>query len=160
MKEICVQTKFMKKLAFLLIAAFSIGAVSAQSLNPVSWTFHSKKLGEGVYEIQMIATIEKGWHVYAQEQPRDAIAIPTSFSFNKNPLVNFDGKVKEVGKLEKYKDKVLGVTSHQYSDKVVFVQKVKLKGKAKTNVTGKLEFQTCNDEKCLPPKTVNLSIAL
>jgi thiol:disulfide interchange protein DsbD len=108
----------------------------------------------------MIATIEKGWHVYAQEQPKDAIAIPTSFSFNKNPLVNFDGKVKEVGKMEKYKDKVLGVTSHQYSDKVVFVQKVKLKGKAKTNVTGKLEFQTCNDEKCLPPKTVNLSIAL
>jgi hypothetical protein len=42
----------------------------------------------------------------------------------------------------------------------VFIQRVKLRGKAKTNITGKLEYQTCNDEKCLPPKTVNLSIAL
>ena len=45
-------------------------------------------------------------------------------------------------------------------DKVDFVQVVKLKANAKTNVSGNVEFQTCNDEKCLPPKTVNFSIAL
>lgn len=150
----------MKKLAFILIAVFSVVISSAQSLNPVSWTFSSKKIGGGVYEVQMIATIEKGWHLYSQSQPKDAIAQPTSFSFNKNPLLVFDGKVKEVGKMEKYKDKILGVSANQYSNKVVFVQKVKVRGKAKTNVTGKLEFQTCDDEKCLPPKTVNLSISL
>src|SRR5215207_5931125 len=150
----------MKKIVFLLIAFFSIGALSAQGLNPVSWTFSSKKMGEGAYEIQMTATIDKGWHLYSQAQPKDAIAQPTSFTFNKNPLLQFDGPIKEVGKLEKYKDKVLGVSANQYSNKVVFVQKVKLKGKAKTNVTGKLEYQTCNDEKCLPPKTVTISIAL
>jgi len=150
----------MKKIVFLLIAFFSIGALSAQGLNPVSWTFSSKKMGEGAYEIQMTATIDKGWHLYSQAQPKDAIAQPTSFTFNKNPLLQFDGPIKEVGKLEKYKDKVLGVSANQYSNKVVFVQKVKLKGKAKTNVTGKLEYQTCDDEKCLPPKMVNLSIAL
>jgi thiol:disulfide interchange protein DsbD len=65
-----------------------------------------------------------------------------------------------VGKLEKFKDEVLDVTAFQYSNKVSFVQVVKLKGRAKTNVTGKLEFQTCDDKKCLPPKTVNFSIAL
>ena len=54
----------------------------------------------------------------------------------------------------------LGVSANQYSNKVDFVQVVKVKGKAKTNVTGKLEFQTCDDKKCLPPKTVNFSIAL
>jgi hypothetical protein len=150
----------MKKFSFLLLALFTVALASAQALNPVSWTFSSKKLGENLYEIQMTASIQKGWHLYSQTQPDDAIAQPTAFSFNKNPLVEFDGKVKEVGKMEKYKDKALGVSAHQYSDKVVFVQKVKLKGKAKTSVTGSLEFQTCNDEKCLPPKTVNLSIAL
>src|SRR5689334_19050057 len=85
-------------------------------------------------------------------QKEDPVAQPTSFNFNKNPLVELDGKVKEVGKLEKYKDETLGVSAHQYSNKVVFVQRVKLKGKAKTNVTGKLEYQTCNNERCLPPK--------
>lgn len=150
----------MKKFAFILVAVFSVALSSAQALNPVSWSFSSKKISEGVYELHMTATIDKGWHLYSQTQPEDAIAQPTSFSFNKNPLLVFDGKVKEVGKLEKYKDKILGVTANQYSNKVVFVQKIKLKGKAKTNVTGKLEFQTCDDEKCLPPKTVNLSISL
>ena len=108
----------------------------------------------------MLATIQKGWHLYSQSQPADAIAQPTSFQFNKNPLLDMSGKVKEVGKLEKFKDKTLDVSANQYSNKVLFVQKVKMKGKAKTNVTGKLEFQTCNDEKCLPPKSVNFSIAL
>jgi Thiol:disulfide interchange protein DsbD, N-terminal len=149
----------MKKFVFLFISIVTVGIASAQ-LNPVSWTLTSKKLGDNVYELQMTATIEKGWHLYSQTQPKDAIAEPTSFNFNKNPLLVFDGKVKEVGKLEKYKDEQLGVAAHQYSNSVTFVQKVKLKGKAKTNVTGKLAYQTCNDKQCLPPKTVNISIAL
>lgn len=150
----------MKKIFLILISIFSVGLASAQVLNPVSWSFSSKKINDNVYEIQMIATIQQGWHVYSQSQPKDAIAQPTAFVFNKNPLLEFDGKVKEVGNLEKFKDKELDISANQYSNKVVFTQKVKLKGKAKTNVTGKLTYQTCNDEKCLPAKTVNLSIAL
>ena len=150
----------MKKFTFILFSFFIAGLVSAQTLNPVSWTFTSKKISNNLYELQMTATIQNGWHLYSQNQPDDAIAIPTAFSFNKNPLLDFDGKVKEVGKMVKYKDDKLGVSANQYSNKVVFVQKIKLKGKAKTNVTGKLEYQTCNDEKCLPPKTMNLSISL
>jgi thiol:disulfide interchange protein DsbD len=74
--------------------------------------------------------------------------------------LDFDGNVKEVGKLEKYKDEKLDIAANQYSNKVDFVQVVKLRGKAKTAVTGKLEYQTCDDKKCLPPKTVAFSIAL
>ena len=142
--------------AFLFFASFSF----AQPMSPVSWAFASKKIGDNVYELQLIATIQAGWHLYSQVQPGDAIAEPTSFNFNKNPLVDLDGKVKEIGKLEKYKDAKLDISANQYSQKVTFVQKVKLKGKVKTNVSGKLEFQTCDDKKCLPPKTVNFSIAL
>lgn len=149
----------MKKLLFLLFVVFSVGMASAQS-NPVSWSFASKKINDKEYEVHMTATIQQGWHVYSQTQPEDAIAQPTAFNFNKNPLLNLDGKVKEVGKMEKYKDKTLDISANQYAEKVVFVQKVKLKGKAKTAVTGNLEFQTCNDEKCLPPKTVNFSVPL
>jgi thiol:disulfide interchange protein DsbD len=98
--------------------------------------------------------------VYSQNQPKDAIAQPTAFVFNKNPLLQFDGNVKEVGNLEKFKDKELDISANQYSNRVTFIQKVKLRGRAKTNVTGKLTYQTCNDEKCLPAKTINLSIAL
>jgi hypothetical protein len=68
--------------------------------------------------------------------------------------------VKEVGKLEKFRDEKLDISANQYSNKVDFVQVVKLKAKAKTSVTGSVEFQTCNDEKCLPAKTVNFTVAL
>jgi len=150
----------MKKFSFVLFCVLIAGLASAQNLNPVSWSFSSRKISDKVYEIQMTASIQKGWHVYSQDQPGDAIAQPTSFVFNKNPLLEFDGKVKEAGNLEKFKDKELDISANQYSNKVVFTQRVKVKGKAKTNVTGKLTYQTCNDEKCLPAKTVNLSIPL
>lgn len=135
-----------------------LGAAVAQS--PVSWAFNSKKIGANLYELRLTATMQPGWHLYAQNQPEDAIAQPTLFTFNNNPLLSFDGKVKEVGKLEKFRDEKLGVSANQYSGKVDFVQVVKVKGAAKTNVTGKLEFQTCDDKKCLPPKTVPFSIAI
>ncbi|RYY98648.1 MAG: hypothetical protein EOO11_07405 [Chitinophagaceae bacterium] len=149
----------MKKIFFTLsfLAALAVGA-SAQ--NPVSWSFSSKKLDAKTYEVHLTANIQGGWHLYAQKQPEDAIAQPTTFAFNKSPLLNFEGKVKESGKLEKYTDKVLNVSANQYSNRVDFVQVVKLKAKAKTAVTGTLEFQTCNDEKCLPPKSVPFTIAL
>ncbi len=150
----------MKKLFFLIAVAFVASIASAQMANPVSWTFTSKKLSEGVYEVQLIANLQQGWHLYSQTQPKDAIAQPTSFAFNKNPLVEIDGKVKESGKLEKFTDKELGISANQYSKQVSFVQRIKLKGKAKSNVGGTVTFQTCDDKKCLPPKTVAFSVAL
>jgi len=149
----------MKNLVLILVSFLSVGLVSAQS-NQVSWSFSSKKINDKEYEIQMTATIQQGWHLYSQSQPSDAIAQPTAFNFNKNPLVDLNGKVREEGKLIKYKDEKLEVSANQYNNKVVFVQRIKMKGKAKTAVTGKVEFQTCNDEKCLPPKTLDFSIAL
>ena len=148
----------MKKLVFLALGIMITQLAIAQ--NPVSWTFASKKVSDKVYELRMTATIQPGWHLYSQSQPDDAIAQPTTFNFNNNPLLDFEGKVKELGTLEKYKDEKLDISANQYSNKVDFVQRVKIKGKAKTNVTGKLEYQTCDDKKCLPPKTVNFSIAL
>lgn len=150
----------MKKALFSLLLVGLSTIVFAQMPSPVSWAFSSKKISDKLYELRLIATIQPGWHLYSQDQPKDAIAQPTSFAFNTHPLIKFDGKVKEKGKMEKYKDKELGVSANQYSDKVEFVQVVKLKGAVKTNVSGKLEFQTCDDKKCLPPKTVNFSIPL
>lgn len=150
----------MKKFFLFLTLVTSVAIASAQIPNPISWSFNSKKISTNVYEVQMTANIQPGWHLYAQNQPKDAIAIPTTFQFSNNPLVAFDGRVKEAGKLEKFTDKDLGVTANQYSRQVVFTQKVKLKGKAKSNVAGNVTYQTCDDKKCLPPKTVPFTIAL
>jgi len=149
----------MKKLVLFFSLVFLMTTAFAQ-LNPVTWTFSAKKINDKTYEIRLSATIQNGWHLYSQTQPQDAIAIPTTIFIKKNPLLSFDGKVKEIGNLEKYKDESLGVSAHQYSNKVDFVQVVRLKTKAKTNVSGSVKFQTCNDKKCLPPKTINFNLAL
>lgn len=144
----------------LLLAVILAGTLALKAQNPVSWTFSAKKVDDKTYEVHMTANIRPGWHLYSQHQPDDAIAIPTGFTINNNPLLKLDGKVKEMGTMEKFHDKKLDVSANQYSNKVDFVQVIKLKARAKTNITGSVEFQTCNDEKCLPPKTVNFNVAL
>jgi thiol:disulfide interchange protein DsbD len=143
-----------------ILSLFFLLFLTASAQNPVSWTFTPRKLSNGNFEIHMTASIQNGWHLYSQTQPDDAIAIPTAFTINNNPLIELVGKIKEEGKLEKFHDKELDLSANQYSGKVNFVQTVKLKGKVKTNFTGSVEYQTCDDKKCLPPKTVNFNVAL
>lgn len=145
---------------FILLSIIGLMFTAVQAQNPVSWTFSAKKIDDKTYEVHMTANIQSGWHLYSQNQPDDAIAIPTGFTINNNPLIKLDGKIKEMGSLEKFHDKKLDVSANQYSNKVDFVQVVKLKASAKTNISGSVEFQTCNDEKCLPPRTVNFNVAL
>ena len=150
----------MKKIVFTLFSVMAIAFVNAQMLKPVLWSFTSKKIGDKIYELHLTATIQNGWHLYSQTQPADAIANPTEIVFNRNPLVKLDGKAKESGKMELYKDTKLGISANQYKDKVDFVQKIKVKTNVKTNMVGSVEFQTCDDKKCLPPAKVDFSIAL
>jgi hypothetical protein len=150
----------MKKIFTVISCFLFLGFASYAQLNPVSWSFNAKKIADKTYEVRLTANMQSGWHLYSQNQPDDAIAIPTDIKFNSNPLLNFDGKTKEVGKMEKFKDEKLGVAANQYSQQVEFVQVVKLKTNAKTNISGTVEYQTCDDKKCLPPKKVNFSLAV
>jgi hypothetical protein len=149
----------MKAILAFLMVPISVVNVIAQG-DPVSWSFSAKKIAEKTYEVHFIATIQSGWHLYSQVQPDDAIAIPTNFAINGNPLLNLEGKIKEDGKMEKFHDEKLEVSAHQYSGKVGFIQIVQLKAKVKTNLTGSVEYQTCDDIKCLPPKTVTFSVPI
>jgi thiol:disulfide interchange protein DsbD len=147
--------KIITGMSFLLM-----GLVVNAQLNPVTWTFTATKLKDKTYEIHMKATMQNGWHLYSQIQPDDAIAIPTAFTFNNNPLVKLEGNIKEIGKVEKFHDAKLKLSANQYSHTVDFVQVVKLKVNTKTTLTGSVEYQTCDDKKCLPPKVVTFSAAI
>jgi len=149
----------MKKWLLALVLMGFAGLAQAQ-LNPISWTFSAKKISDNTYEVQMKASIQTNWHLYSQNQPEDAVAMPTTFVLSPNPLFTLEGKIKETGKMEKYTDKILKVSANQYSNTVTFTQVVKLKGKAKTSITGTVEYQTCDDQKCLPPKKVSFKVAL
>ncbi|RNI34912.1 hypothetical protein EFY79_14655 [Hanamia caeni] len=141
---------------FLLAANF----LFAQIQNPVSWTTSSKKINDKTYEVHLTANLNSGWHIYSQHTPEGG-PVPTSLTFTKNPLVTVEGKAKEVGKLEQHVEPLFGnIDVKQFSNKVDFVQLVKLKAPVKTSVNVAVEFMVCNDKQCLPPKTEKLSVAL
>lgn len=149
----------MKRL-FLIVALAAIASLSfAQIKDPVKWSFSSTKKDASTFEIRITATIENGWHIYSQTTPEGG-PVPTTIDFVKNPLLTFDGAAKEVGKLEQKHEPLFGVDVKQYSNKVEFVQTVKLKTKAKTVLNGTVEFMSCNDEECLPPTKEKFSITL
>jgi thiol:disulfide interchange protein DsbD len=134
--------------------------MGTKAQSPVKWSYTATKLAAGLFEVHLTATIQSGWHVYAQQQPDDAIALPTSIQFTKNPLLLMQGSLKEIGEKEQYKDADLGITAFQYEEKVDFVQQVKMKIKGKTNLSGSITYQACTNEKCLPPATTQFSINL
>lgn len=147
--------------SFLFFLLFTPGLVvsemaSAQSSKAVQWTFSSKKISDQVYEVQMIAKVDGNWHIYSQDGGEGPFS--TLFSFTKNPLLATDGKVKEIGAMKKAYEDAFGSEVRFYEKSVSFVQKVKLRGKAKTNFAGKVEFMVCNDKQCLPPAEVNFSV--
>jgi len=147
---------YMKKIVTAIFLVLFAGFANAQINNPVTWTYTAKKIADKTYELHMTATIDGNWHLYAQDAGKGPE--PTSFVFTPNPLVKFDGKVKEIGKQEKSFDKNFNSVLKYYGKKVDFVQKVKVKSSTATVVKGVVNFMVCNDRQCLPPRDVPFTI--
>ena len=148
----------MYKLILSVFLFFITASSIAQIENPVRWNYSAKKIDEKTYEVYITANLEGNSHIYAQDAGDGPE--PTSFTFGKNPLVKLDGKVKEIGKLEKEYDPNFKSEIKYYAKNVTFVQKVKVKSKVATVVAGTVSYIVCNDRKCLPPKEVPFSIRL
>jgi thiol:disulfide interchange protein DsbD len=146
----------MKKVVTALFLILFAGSARSQINNPVTWTYTAKKIADKTYELHMTATIGDNWHLYAQDAGKGPE--PTSFVFTPNPLIKYEGKVKEIGKLEKSFDKNFNSVLKYYGKRVDFVQKVKVKTATATIVKGVVNFMVCNDRQCLPPRDVPFTI--
>ena len=147
--------KHMLLFSFLFLSGF---VVMAQSGKQVKWSFTAKKVADKTYEVHMTADINPNWHLYAQDAGEGPQ--PTAFNFTKNPLLSFDGNVKEVGKMKKVYEDAFKSEVRFYEKSVNFIQIVKVRGTAKTNLAGKVEFMVCDDKQCLPPTEVPFAVNL
>jgi thiol:disulfide interchange protein DsbD len=148
----------MKKIFTILLLVLVAGFAQAQINNPVTWSYTAKKIADKTYELHMTATIAGNWHLYAQDAGNGPE--PTSFVFTPNPLVKYEGKVKEIGKQEQSFDKNFNSILKYYAGKVDFVQKIKVKSSTATVVKGVVNFMVCNDRQCLPPRDVPFTIKI
>ena len=138
---------------FLLLSSFF---AHAQLLEPVKWSYLSKKLKNNEAEVYIKATIAPGWHIYAMQFNEPPMN--TSFRFTSSPSYALIGKVKEPKSVAKY-DKNFKKNLYYFEKEVVFTQRIKLL-KAKSTVNGVLEFMACNDKSCLPAREVPFQIAV
>lgn len=149
----------MKRVLTLTFALLFATIAFSQTKSPVAFSYKAIKKTETSYEIVITAVIDKPWHLYSQNTDKGG-PVATTISFKANPLVKLVGKTTEKGKLVKSFDKTFEVNVSYYSDKVEFIQTVNVKPKAKTSISGVIEYMVCNDEKCLPPKKINFDVKL
>lgn len=128
--------------------------------SPVHWEYHTQKVSDNSYDLYITAIIQRGWHLYSQHQSQDAIAIPTTVTFQTNSSVALEGKTKEIGTLEKDTIASLGISSFQYERQVDFVQRVKLTERLPLSIIGSITYQVCKDNECLQPETKEFDIRI
>ncbi|MES2275652.1 MAG: protein-disulfide reductase DsbD N-terminal domain-containing protein [Bacteroidota bacterium] len=145
----------MKKLLLVLVVMFAGRGAFAQIEGHVTWAYAAKKVSATEAVVLLKATIDDNWHIYSA-YIKEGGPIKTSFKFTKSGEFAPVGKVVEPTPISKF-DKNFGMNLTYFENSVVFQQKVKLTGK-KATVKGSLEYMTCNDQKCLPPETVEFAV--
>jgi thiol:disulfide interchange protein DsbD len=147
-----------KKLIYtgiILLMAFN---VRAQIYDPVTWDFSFEKSGNNEFELVFTATIEKGSHIYSMDIPEGG-PIPTSFAFDTVPGFTLAGRTFEVTKPEELFDEAFGFKIKSFSNNAEFRQKVTSRSEAFT-VRGVVNYMSCNNTTCSPPKDVEFSISI
>jgi thiol:disulfide interchange protein DsbD len=136
-------------------------AIEGEMHDPVTWEFSVVNLGDNVIEITAKPIMQEGWHLYA-DLGQD-IPIPTTF-WLKDSLDGYKYKAEGSNELvpalkdsEKHMDELFGVEVAYVDGDKVFKQKVKLSDKVKL-IHGQLEYQICDDERCLPPEIIDFAV--
>ncbi|WP_452223553.1 cytochrome c biogenesis protein CcdA [Lacinutrix chionoecetis] len=149
----------MKHFLTLLIFTFiSLNTVKAQVYKPVEWTTTVEKISDTEYNLVAIATIEKGWHLYAQNVPENG-PVPTTFVFEDNKNYETIDNVKEENG-HTVDDPVFKMRIKFFENKATFKQRIKVLNDELSLVKGEVEFMVCDDSKCLPPSYVDLEFNL
>lgn len=125
----------------------------------VNWTFDAQKLGEDKFEITFKASIKKGWYLYSQHLDPNKGPIPTSFNFEANSNLQLEGYAEETGNKKEGFDAIFEMNIVKFSEEAIFKQKVKISAPV-TALSGWIEYMTCDEDKCLPPTSVDFNIPL
>lgn len=150
----------MKFIASILILFLGFTSFS-QIYDPVKWETKVEKISKNEFNLISIATIDKGWHLYSQDVPKDG-PIPTSFIYDDDGgVVKITGNTQEgEGTIEFTKlFGEEGMDIEHFSNKATFIQQIEVVG-AKNKVHAFVEFMACNDTQCTPPKEVDLEFDL
>lgn len=151
----------MRKLSLLwifLLCTFSI-SVQAQIYDPVKWSSSYKQTGPDEYEITWTAKIESGWSIYSQYIDPNVGPNPTQVVFDNQKAIKLIGKNIEGGHIKTVYDEIWEAKITKFTETAILKQKIKVLDDSKP-ITGYVNYQTCDDSKCLPPADYEFSFNL
>ena len=140
----------------LLFSFIALSLTVSAQRNPVTWEGKAVKVAGDSYKLNISAAIESGWYVYAQKLESDMGPVPTSLEFDGVEVI---GEAAESGNRKEGMDKAFGMNVVKYLDNVTFTQEIKVP-LGTSQVKCIVNFMTCNGEMCLPPKSVEVIVAL
>ncbi len=157
--HLIIMQTMLKRIAPLILFVLSFVALPAQILEPVTWEV-SQVAGEKPDEYLLIfkATIEDHWKVYANDVPPGGV-IPTDIFYDNTAGWVKVGELEQLGRKKQAFDQYFDMELKWFESKVVFRQPIRVTA-AQATVSGYLEFQTCDAERCLPPTEVPFSYTL
>lgn len=118
--------------------------------DPTTWSFKTKKISEGEYELLINCKLKPEWHLWSLNPGGDGMLVPPMFTFSKNKDIEVVGKIKESGKkISKEFPGTDGIT-HFFENEVSYTQK--FKAKANTVFKGSVRYQSCDHGQCLKPE--------
>lgn len=128
----------------------------SQIFEPVTWESEIKKIGDDTYELLFNATIQKNWHVYSikpydDSDPTIIGPIATSVRAEDESPFELMGSLQQVTEPHTSYDKVFEMDLEYFDNAASFSQQIKVSDKAIKDISITLDYQTCDDEKCIFP---------
>lgn len=141
--------KINKTLLFCLLAIGFSFNVFSQILQPVKWESKVEKVSETEYNLIFTAVIDNGWYIYSQKS-NGGFAPITVFEYQdqENNYI-LDGITSEP-EMEPVYDKIFEEDVIKFKERAEFKQRIKLLNKDLSQIEVYVEYQTCDNSKCIP----------
>jgi len=133
-------------IALVASTAFATAQVGLQGPDPVQWTATYR---DG--QVELVGAIEDGWYMYSTQKVEDG-PFPTTLSVPDGQPLEIAGPPKEPGLKTKF-DKGFEKEVQIWEQTATLEVPIRLTKNDPGPVRLAVQYQVCNDEGCLPPKT-------
>jgi hypothetical protein len=130
----------------------------AFSQNEVSWSIAANNIENDHQNIEVIASIKDGWHLYSVNTPKSAGPIPISVVLDKCKFVKLKSAFVEKSQAIQKFDANFDSDVFIFEDE--FRGELEVKVKKDTTLSVTVTYMVCNEIMCLPPIDETLHIKL
>lgn len=144
-----------ERLLFFVFSLVQVLFLEAQIRNPVQWSTKLQPIQGDTFELVFKASIQRNWAVYSMYLKEDDDGpIPTTISYSQNKSFKLLGKAKEEGNKKEGYDPFFDMNVIKFLNNYTIRQRLVVQDYSK-NISGYLNFMTCDDQECLPPTDVD-----